>query len=117
MPIDDKIKLDRLKALLGITGVEKDVFLDFALENAEETIRNYCHIDDIPKELNTTVLRMAVDLYRSENIGSESGAETVKSISQGDTSVTLEAAGGTDYKQSILKNYEAQLRKFRKLRW
>lgn len=117
MLMDDKIKLDRLKLLLGITGTEKDIFLEFALENAEEIVRNYCHVEEVPKELSTTVFRMSMDLYRSENIGNESGSETVKSISQGDTSVTLETSGGTDYKQSILKNYETQLRKYRKLVW
>lgn len=111
------MELEKLKSLLGLEGEEKDTALQFVIDDVNETITNYCSIKKIPGALEQTAYRMAVDLYRAENIGSETGSSTAKSISQGDTSVTLEAAGGTDYKQSILKNYEVQLRKYRKLRW
>lgn len=111
------MELEKLKSLLGLEGEEKDIVLQFAINDVNETIMNYCNIKQIPKGLEQTAYRMAVDLYRAENLGSETGSSTAKSISQGDTSITLEAAGGTDYKQSVLKNYETQLRKFRKLRW
>lgn len=111
------MELEKLKSLLGLVGDEKDALLQFVIDDAEEIITSYCHVKEVPKGLKNTSYRMAVDLYCAENIGNESGSETVKSISQGDTSVALETSGGTDYKQSILKNYEAQLRKYRKLVW
>ena len=53
--------LDKLKLLLGIKDDSKDAILEFTLDRVEEIIKNYCNITEIPEELNTTVLSMAMD--------------------------------------------------------
>ncbi len=72
MAEESKLTVERLSALLGISDPDETVkvHLEFALENAEDTVKNYCHIDEIPAGLETTVLRMAMDIYRNEHMGS-----------------------------------------------
>lgn len=107
-------KLKTLKALLGITGNEKDALLNFALSNVEEMVKNYCNIKAIPKGLQNTVIRMAMDLYRNEQPGGDIVPVAVKSISAGDTSTSFGAVE-SDFSQSVLKNYKAQLNRYRRV--
>lgn len=84
------MELAKLKALLGIEDGSKDVILEFVITDVEETIKNYCHVDTVSDGLVNTGYRMAMDLYRNENIGSETAAVgAVSSISEGDTSLSL----------------------------
>ena len=81
------MELVKLKALLGIEDDSKDVILEFVIADVEEIIKNYCHVEEMPEGLVNTGYRMAMDLYRNENIGSETAAVgAVSSISEGDTS-------------------------------
>ena len=64
------MELAKLKALLGIEDDSKDVVLEFVIADVEETIKNYCHVEEMPAGLVNTGYRMAMDLYRNENIGS-----------------------------------------------
>ena len=111
------IQLEKLKQLLGITDDTKDFILEFALEKAEDTIKNYCNIKEIPVELNNIVLGMAMELYRIENFGSEEEGKDIKSIQVGDTTTTFETNKKIDISKELLKDYKAQLDPFRKLRW
>lgn len=109
----------KLKRLLGILPDDesKDLILEFILEDTKEMILNYCNIEEIPICLNNTMLRMAVDLYRCENLGSEEMAlGSISSISEGDTSVSYRSSA-SEYKDSILKDYKKQLNRYRKLVW
>jgi len=113
------VELDKLKDLLGIalTDLTKDFVLQFCLDNTTETILNYCNMNKMPDALKNTGYRMAMDLYRNENIGNEKIAlGAVSSISEGDTSVSYKNVA-TDYTQSLIKNYQAQLNKYRVLSW
>lgn len=116
--LDDE-KLNKLKGLLGIelTDISKDVNLEFAIEDAENTIKGYCHMDDIPDGLNTTLIRMARELYINENLGSDTVAlGSVSSISEGDTSTSFRS-NAAEFKDSLLKDYNSRLNKYRKLVW
>jgi hypothetical protein len=55
-----KLTAERLLALLGLNADEQsiEICVEFALDNAKDIVKNYCHIDEIPAELETTVLRM-----------------------------------------------------------
>lgn len=118
------LEVYKLKSLLGIEGEEKDSALEFILEDVENIVLDYCHIDEIPERLKNTCYRMAMELYRNEEIGQEatiSGNMEVTSISEGDTSVSFGEVGTSDsetnYTNSLLKNYEAHLNRYRKLVW
>ncbi|WP_291563708.1 MULTISPECIES: phage head-tail connector protein [unclassified Clostridium] len=112
-------QLEKLKKLLGMTLEDdsKDFLLEFALEDVEQIVKDYCHIKEIPKELNTTVLKMAMDMYRNENLGEEESAlGSISSITEGDTSISYRSAA-SEFKDSLLKDYKGQLNKYRKLVW
>lgn len=107
-------QIEKAKELLGIEDKEKDVLVRFSLETAEEIILNYCHIDEVPKGLASTMFRMAVDIYRNEQFGTGEAVNQVSSISVGDTSTSF---GGiaAEFSQSLLKNYDAALRRYRRI--
>lgn len=112
-------QLNKLKALLGIesTDTSKDIILQFALEDIENVVKEHCHIDTIPMGLSTTVIRMAMELYRNENLGDEGIAlGSVSSISEGSTSTSFRSSA-SEFKDSLLKDYKSRLNKYRKLVW
>ena len=112
------MELAKLKALLGIGDDSKDVILEFVISDVEETIKNYCHVDTVPDGLVNTGYRMAMDLYRNENIGSETGASgSVSAISEGDTSTSFRQYGDDNFKDTVLKNYKSSLNRYRKVAW
>ncbi|MBY6844655.1 phage head-tail connector protein [Clostridium botulinum] len=111
--------MGKLKKLLGIylDDDSKDFLLEFALEDVEQIVKDYCHMKEIPEALNTTVLKMAIDMYRNENLGEEENSlGSISSISEGDTSVSYRSSA-TEFKDSLIKDYKAQLNKYRKLVW
>ncbi|WMM24052.1 phage head-tail connector protein [Tissierella sp. MB52-C2] len=112
-----QLKLEKLKQLLGMKDDSKDFILEFTIEKVEDTIKNYCNIKEIPVELNTTVLSMAIELYRIENFGNEEEGKDVKSIQVGDTTTTFETKISKDISKQLLKDYKAQINPFRRLRW
>ncbi|MBH7873488.1 phage head-tail connector protein [Clostridioides difficile] len=113
------MEVERLKKLLGFSreDVSKDTILEFILEDVEEIVKNYCNISVIPEGLNSTVLRMAIDMYKNESLGSEDIAlGSISSISEGDTSVSYRSSA-SEFKESLLKDYKSQLNRYRKIRW
>ena len=112
------MELAKLKALLGIEGDSKDVVLEFVIADVEEIIKNYCHVEEMPDGLQNTGYSMAMDLYRNENIGSETGAVgPVSSISEGDTSTSFRQYVDDNFKETVLKNYKSSLNRYRKVAW
>ncbi|APC80870.1 TPA: phage head-tail connector protein [Clostridium botulinum] len=112
-------QLEKLKKLLGISldDDSKDFSLQFALEDVGQIVKDYCHMKEIPEALNTTVLKMAIDMYRNENLGEEENSlGSVSSITDGDTSVSYRSSIA-EFKDSLIKDYKAQLNKYRKLVW
>lgn len=116
---------------------EQDIQLSIA--EVEQAIKNYCHVPNVPSQLNFVWARMVVDLIRYDtavNMEASSdapdlGLETnwnisVGSINMGDTSVK---AGELDYSSpkykalnshtadldSIVLNYKNQLNSFRRI--
>ncbi|HBF6109170.1 TPA: phage head-tail connector protein, partial [Clostridioides difficile] len=109
----------RLKKLLGFSREDdsKDTILEFILEDVEEMVKNYCNVPTIPEQLNSTILRMAIDMYKNESLGSEDIAlGSISSISEGDTSVSYRSSA-SEFKESLLKDYKSQLNRYRKIRW
>lgn len=112
------MELAKLKALLGIEDESKDVVLEFVIADVEEIIKNYCHVEEMPEGLINTGYRMAMDLYRNENIGNEAAAVgAVSSISEGDTSTSFQQYVDNNFKDTVLKNYKSSLNRYRKVAW
>lgn len=110
-------KMNKLKLLLGldVEDTSKDVFVQFAIETAEELVRNYCHIEEIPEGLASTLLRIAMEIYRNEQPGVSEVPQAVKSIETGDTKTSFAVTETTGYSESILKDYKKQLNRYRKV--
>ena len=51
------MELAKLKALLGIEDGSEDVILEFVIADVEETIKNYCHVEEMPGGLVNTGYR------------------------------------------------------------
>ena len=89
-------------------------------EDAEEIILNYCNISQIPKGLEKTAYRMAMDLYRNEQPGTVKGSASgsVSSIEEGDTTVSFNTNSYDEaYAASLLKVYSKSLNRYRKVAW
>lgn len=113
------MELDKLKKLLGISiqDTSRDDILQFTIDNIKEIILNYCNLYEMPTGLLNTAYRMAIDLYRNENLGGEENPlGSISSISEGDTTVSFKG-NDNEFKNSLLKNYKVQLNKYRKLVW
>ena len=112
--------LEKLKKLLGIEDDSKDEVLQFTIDNVTDMVLNYCNIEELPKELENIVLSMCVDKHRAESLGSEAAQGSVKSLSEGDVSVSYGSAYSVSENPAMefLKGYRAQLDRFRKFgRW
>lgn len=108
--------LEKLKQLLGIHDDLQDTVLEFIISDVEETIKNYCNLEEVPKGLLQTSYRMAMDLYRNENIGHEESAlGSASSLSEGDTSTSFRQYADDHFKDTILKNYIPLLNRYRKV--
>lgn len=111
------LELTKFKKLLGldVTDITKDIPLQFSLDDTTDSILNYCNLEELPKGLENTAYRMAIDLYRNESPGEESTPlGTVSSISEGDTTTSFKNPT-SEFKDHLLKNYKAQLNRYRKL--
>lgn len=109
------MELEKLKQLLGNPDAQ-DAILEFIIFDVEEIIKNYCNVEEVPEGLLCTSYRMAVDLYRNENLGNEEGAlGSVSSVSEGDTSTTFNQNVDSDFKDTVLKNYRKTLNCYRKV--
>lgn len=127
------MELEKLKILLGLSEPatdnkddeedtevndkkNADIILEFIINNVEEIIKNYCHVEEVPEGLLNTAYRMAIDIYRNENVGSpESASGSVASINEGDTSISFRQYVDDNFKDTLLKNYNKSLNRYRKL--
>lgn len=103
---------------MAADDTSQDINLQFIIDNVTETILNYCHLDQLPSGLELTSYRMAIDLYRNEAIGeADAPIGSVSSITEGDTQTSFNKSVTENYAESLLKNYQAQLNRYRKLVW
>lgn len=112
-------RVEKLKTLLGITTGDKDFIVEFILAKASDMICNYCNIDTVPVGLENVMLNMAVDLYRAESLGQEQVEGAVKSISEGDVTVSFSSASSVSENpgMAFLKDYTKQLDRYRRVGW
>lgn len=106
-----------LKLLGGQEKVDLDI-AEFALNKAEDLIKNYCHITSIPAELERLCISIAVDIFRSGFYGNANIPAFIRSIDLGDTKTTYENQAKKEIKDdtAFLIPYLSQLKAFRKLR-
>lgn len=102
--------LGTLKMLLGIKDDEQNSLLSFLIEDTVNMILGYCRIDILPRQLESLVPTIAADAYRAKGYGKAAAPEVVKSISEGDRSVSY---AETNPDNDFLSNYYNRLNPFR----
>ncbi|MBQ8301508.1 MAG: phage head-tail connector protein [Clostridia bacterium] len=102
--------LVRLKTLLGIKDDEQNSLLSFLIDDTIDMILGYCRIDVLPRQLESLVPIISADMYRAKGYGQLEAPEIVKSISQGDRSVSY---ADTNPDNDFLSSYYERLNPFR----
>lgn len=95
--------------LLGITDESKDELLSFLIDDTVNLILGYCRICFLPRPLESLVPVIAADMYRAKGYGGESAPEIVKSISEGQRSVSFDSKTPDS---DFLANYYDRLKPF-----
>lgn len=112
-------QIQKLKTLLGISDTAKDVLVGFTIDKISGMICNYCNVSEVPHGLENVMYSMCIDMYRADQLGQEQAEGTVKSITEGDVSVSFGSASAVSDNpgMAFLKNYTAQLDRYRKAGW
>lgn len=108
--MDKAEALKTLKMLLGIKDDEQNSLLSFLIADTVDAILGYCRIDILPRQLESLVPIIAAENYRAKGYGQAAAPEVVKSISEGDRSVSY-AETNTD--NDLLSSYYNRLNPFR----
>lgn len=122
--------ISRLK-MLGYTATIDDYdHIDYELTKTINYVMNYCNIQTIPEILNPRIIdRICADfLYYKKNSGSLEGFNydaVIKSIKEGDTTLTYAVGQGEDTPENRFDSFVKQLERgfdkwitpHRRLRW
>ena len=98
---------------------QTDEILLFVSERSIEMVKGYCNIEQLPKELKNVCVEIAMLLYENENYGEEQKSTRLKSITEGNVSVSYqnEASSWREQKNILMKTFSEELDKFRKMKW
>lgn len=113
--------VEEVKEILNITDSEIDNYLRFCEKNISEKILDRCHIETIPKRLNSLIQEFLIEQYNINKEGVGEGKKQVSSASDNGQSVNFQVVGGAN---SMSKNVDefldrnmATLVKYRKVVW
>lgn len=98
--------LDAVKTLLDIKTDVHDDKLEIMIRDAEQTVLAYCHIDRIPKPLETVVRQLVMTNYR------QLCGDNVESVKRGDTQITYMGAISADV---LTDKHKTLMNSFRKV--
>lgn len=98
-----------------------DKIIDFTVDKIMNDIANYCNIpiDELPNELSTVVVNMAVQAIKVNGFLDGESAANIQSLNEGDTSVTFKPMSdiylALQGLNPITDNYTSILNNFRRL--
>ena len=98
-----------------------DEIIDFTIDKIMNDIANYCNIpiDELPNELSTVVVSMAVQGIKVNGFLDSDSATNIQSLNEGDTSVTFKPVSdiyvALQGLNPITDNYTSILNNFRRL--
>ncbi len=98
-----------------------DEIIDFTIDKIMNDIANYCNIpiDELPNELSTVVVSMAVQAIKVNGFLDSDSATNIQSLNEGDTSVTFKPVSdiyvALQGLNPITDNYTSILNNFRRL--
>jgi hypothetical protein len=110
----DEVKI-LVKAKIDFNKIEiSDNIIDLAIEEANENIKRYCNLDEVPKELKFILVSMSFDILTNQYVKND--AEVVESIQQGDTKISFKNPSEHLNSKNMLNQYIKDLNKFRRLK-
>lgn len=110
----DQVKI-LVKSKLDFNKIEiQDDIIDLVIEEANENIKRYCNIDEVPKELKFVLVSMSFDILTNQYVKNDD--EVVESIQQGDTKISFKNSSEPLNSKNILNQYIKDLNKFRRLK-
>ena len=98
-----------------------DKIIDFTVDKIMNDIANYCNIpiDELPNELSTVVVNMAVQAIKVNGVLDSESAANIQSLNEGDVSVTFKPMSdiylALQGLNPITDNYTNILNNFRRL--
>ena len=113
-------KLENIKEIVKSKLLAKnievdDITIDISIDEASDIITEHCNIDTVPEKLKYTLADISVDIIENQYVHKED--ENIKSIQQGDTTISFKDQQHKQIKKDeIIKSYTKKLNKFRKLR-
>ena len=122
MADDNKIEdefdfISTIKSMIGISDESLDAILRIYVATVNQSILNYCNIDELPSALNYTLCQMVADTYNEMKSRSGTGSVVgnVSSISEDGRSVSF--TNGSEFKVAIDDRISKtrELNRFKKL--
>ncbi len=108
-------KSTAIEKIKKICSAEENAdIVEYCCDSAEEIIKNYCGIKEIPDGLESVFIEMACDIYRSGEYGNEAQTGRLKSLTEGDVSMSFEES---NEKSGDIRKYENRLKPFRRIKW
>ena len=114
---------DQVKLLIpnNNENPDYDKIIDFTVDKIMNDIANYCNIpiDELPNELSTVVVNMAVQAIKVNGFLDGESAANIQSLNEGDVSVTFKPVSdiyvALQGLNPITDNYTGILNNFRRL--
>lgn len=121
--MDKEHIVDQVKLLIpnDNENPDYDKIIDFTVDKIMNDVANYCNIpiDELPNELSTVVVNMAVQAIKVNGFLDGESAANIQSLNEGDTSVTFKPVSdiyvALQGLNPITDNYTNILNNFRRL--
>ncbi len=121
--MDKEHIVDQVKLLIpnNDENPNYEQIIDFTVDKIMNDIANYCNIsiDELPNELSTVVVNMAVQAIKVNGFLDDEDAANIQSLNEGDTSVTFKPVSdiyvALQGLNPITDNYTNILNNFRRL--
>ena len=120
-------RLEKVKALLGITGTDQDEVLLFVIQTVEDLVLAYINQDTLPAPLEKALIVMCVSYYKAAGLGStQAAAGQVASVKRGDVQTSFATSSGASGSAATFNlgadgndffGWRTVLNEYRKLRW
>lgn len=101
--------MEGAKLLLGIKDDSQKEILSFITDDAINAVLAHCKIKELTQNMLSLVSQIVFSAYRENGYGTQEVPEDVKSISEGDRSITIERRKDMD---AILCDFEKRLKPF-----
>ena len=109
---------DRLFDLGFETEESEEELLKDSLKRAEQSIMNSCNTECVPSELRFVALDIAAGEYLLAAKAKREESRGIKSISEGDVSVSFEEEGAIDgVIDSLLSRGREEILSYRRIKW